>query len=119
MSNILTLPTSWASSATPEAVEIAGEVARMLHVDALPFYADQVDWYLRAGFSAELLLMAAESTMMAPRPSWAYFRAILRHCAEEGCYTPEQYMIRIEDFKHARQVFGGYQKLLEAAQAAY
>lgn len=107
MENCINFPGyTGAASASAEACDLARTIADMIGAVPLPFHADQIDWYLKSGFTADLLLMAAESTMLAPRPSWAYFRAILRNCASDGCKTGSAYLDRLEDWKHWRQMSG-------------
>ena len=47
-----------------------------------------------AGMQPAVIIAALEATIDAPRPSWAYARAILRRCAAEGVYTPDQWAAR-------------------------
>ena len=110
MNNCITFPgtVAGAASAPAEAAEIASTIADMLHITPLPFHADQIAYYLRAGFDGSALIMAAESAQLAPRPSWAYFRGILRRCAEDGCYTADQYQARLDAWPMVKR-FSGYQ----------
>ena len=46
---------------------------------------------LDAGLDYALLIVAIDEAAVAPRPSWAYARAILRRCINQGIHTEEDY----------------------------
>ena len=42
---------------------------------------------LDTGFELEVLWAVMDETMMAPRPTWHYYAAIMRRLIRENCYT--------------------------------
>lgn len=42
---------------------------------------------LEAGFELEVLWAVMDETMMAPRPTWHYYAAIMRRLIRENCHT--------------------------------
>ncbi len=109
MSNVVNLPTSWACSPTQAdaasaerralAAQIVQDITYIIGVEPRPYHVDQIAWYLQCGFDHGMIIAAAESTAMAPRPTWAYFKAIMRNCARDGCHTAEEYEQRIETWR--------------------
>ena len=96
MENCITFPgVEPGAAASPVAIRIAAEIAYMIGADPRPYHADQIDYYLRCGIEVDMLYRAAESTTMAPYPSWAYFKAIIRNCARSDCFTAAAYDERI------------------------
>ena len=106
MNNCIPLPTAGAYSASPEACRLAAEVEGMLSLSHFPNHADQIDWYLRAGFEPAMIIEAAESAQLAPLPSWNYFRGIMRNCARDCCYTYQAYIARLAAWPKVKQVIG-------------
>lgn len=51
----------------------------------------EVSELLRAGMERELIEAAIDEAMAAPRPSWAYARAVLARCWREGIRTVEAF----------------------------
>lgn len=101
MENCITFPGSMpGAAASVDAVRISQEIAYIIGVDPRPYHADQVDWYLRNGIEVGLLYEAAESTTLAPCPSWAYFKAIVRNCSQDGVRTQADYQKRLETWRN-------------------
>ena len=46
---------------------------------------------LDEGMEMDVVLIAIDEAAIAPRPSWAYARAILRRCLMEHIHTEEEY----------------------------
>ena len=57
-----------------------------------PVVAKEIGDALNLGMDADLLESIIDETQLAPRPSWAYARAILRRCFREQVYTAEDFM---------------------------
>ena len=51
----------------------------------------EVSELLRAGMERELIEAAIDEAMAAPRPSWAYARAVLARCWRDGIRTVEAF----------------------------
>ncbi len=72
----------------PSAAEIAAQMCAEWALPAvLPWMTREFDKLLLQ-WSAELLQEAISRTARAPRPSWAYFSAILRNWAAAGVNSP-------------------------------
>ena len=54
---------------------------------------------IEAGLEPQLVIIALDETALAPRPSWAYARAILRRLLREGVYDEQAYNRRQARFK--------------------
>ena len=52
----------------------------------LPWMKPAFSQLLAEGFAADLLHEAISRTARAPRPSWAYFQAIINNCRSVGVY---------------------------------
>ena len=57
-----------------------------------PVVAKEIGDALNLGMDADLLEAIIDETQLAPRPSWAYARAIIRRCFREQVYTAEYFM---------------------------
>lgn len=51
---------------------------------------------IEAGAEKSLIAYALEITEIAPQPSWAYARAVIRRCMSDGCRTYEDCARRAE-----------------------
>lgn len=70
---------------------------------ALPPVAKRdIDAAMEAGIEPPVIMICIDEAALAPRPSWAYARAILRKLVSEGCCTEEQYHQRQRAW-HARR----------------
>lgn len=49
---------------------------------------------MEAGLDPQLIVIAMDEAALAPRPSWAYARAILRRLIDEGVQTEQDYEAR-------------------------
>lgn len=54
---------------------------------------------IEAGLEPQLVMTALDETALAPRPSWAYARAILRRLLREGVYDEQAYAQRQARFR--------------------
>ena len=63
-----------------------------------PFMRHDTRAWLNAGIEDDVITQAIYSTTMAPRPSWQYTRAIMRHLQAEGVTTYDQWCAR--DIQH-------------------
>ena len=61
---------------------------------APPVAIREIEYALDAGLAPELIQTAIDEAALAPRPSWAYARAIIRRLLGEGVLTPEAYAQR-------------------------
>lgn len=61
---------------------------------APPVAIREIDFALEHGLDPALIMTAMDEAAMAPRPSWAYARAIIRRLLGEGVLTPEAYAQR-------------------------
>lgn len=105
MQNLITLPgCSGPLDIPPEAAEAARIVCQTIGIEAREYHLEQVAWYMRNGFDTDLLYQAAESTAMAPRPTWAYFKGIMRRCAQDGCKNGAQYAARIDAWRQTKRL---------------
>lgn len=59
-----------------------------------PIARRDIDAAMEAGIQPEVIMICIDEAALAPRPSWAYARAILRKLVAEGCCTEEQYKQR-------------------------
>ena len=59
-----------------------------------PYMAIDIDRWHAAGLPASVIMCAMDSTCTAPRPSWAYLRAIINCLMAEGVRTVQQYQAR-------------------------
>ena len=50
---------------------------------------DEMAAFLDQGVEPCVIMMALDETAAAPRPSWAYARAILRGCVRDGATTAQ------------------------------
>lgn len=64
-----------------------------------PMAKRDVDAAIEAGLEPQLVIIALDETALAPRPSWAYARAILRRLLREGVYDEQAYNRRQARFK--------------------
>ena len=58
---------------------------------------------LEAGLEPVLVFRALDEAAIAPRPSWAYARAILRRLVNEGCLTEAAYNARQRKWQSRRR----------------
>lgn len=58
---------------------------------------------LEAGLEPVLVFRALDEAAIAPRPSWAYSRAILRRLVNEGCLTEAAYNARQRKWQSRRR----------------
>lgn len=56
-----------------------------------------------AGMLPATIMLALDETAGAPRPSWAYCRAILAGCLRDGALTPEGYKARNDRWRGRRK----------------
>ena len=56
-----------------------------------PIAKRDIETALAAGLDPALIYTALDEAAQAPRPSWAYARAILRRLISEDCLTPDAY----------------------------
>ena len=61
---------------------------------APPVAIREIDFALEHGLEPALIMTAMDEAAMAPRPSWAYARAIIRRLLGEGVLTPDAYAQR-------------------------
>ena len=59
-----------------------------------PVAIREIDFALEHGLDPALIMTAMDEAAMAPRPSWAYARAIIRRLLGEGVLTPDAYAHR-------------------------
>lgn len=59
-----------------------------------PVARREVEAALDAGLEPALIYTAMDEAAQAPRPSWAYARAILRRLVAENCFTEDDYAAR-------------------------
>lgn len=95
-----------ASTRTREEQDLAA-VARhyeaCLGVRCPPPAMRQLAMYLHDGIEAAMLMQALEDASEAPRPSWAYARAIIEACIREGVTTIEDYYGRQISWRMGRR----------------
>ena len=112
MTNVVTLPTTWACSPTRaeqnrqrqdnlEAAQALLEAPQWQNIDERFYYCvgEQLrPWQLveLAAMPVEplMIIYAIHDTQRAPRPTYFYLRAILSHCVYDGCRTAEAYLQR-------------------------
>lgn len=112
---VITLPSSRAATAS-DPLSLARDLCETIGCRCNPAYVLQIP-ALQQYFEESMLYQAAESAAMAVRPSWVYFRAILRRCAAEGCYTSAAYTERIEAFREFSRKSGySYDQVREIAK---
>lgn len=71
------------------------DVAYELGTRPLPFMRREwQEWLEISRVSADMLELVLQDTLKAPRPSWAYFRAIVQRCIREGATTFDKYKQR-------------------------
>lgn len=51
---------------------------------------------LSQGMTAKTICLCIDAAQDAERPSWAYTRAVIRRCIQEGCKTPEAFAARAQ-----------------------
>ena len=78
------------------------DYARGAGMEDTPAVRALVVRYLRAGVEMGLLMAAMDDTMLAPRPSWRYWTAIVSRCMREGVTTLEGWMYRQERYTASR-----------------
>lgn len=78
------------------------DYARGAGMEDTPAVRALVVRYLRAGAEMGLLMAAMDDTMLAPRPSWRYWTAIVSRCMREGVTTLEGWMYRQERYTASR-----------------
>lgn len=78
------------------------DYARGAGMEDTPAVRALVVRYLRAGVEMGLLMAAMDDTMLAPRPSWRYWTAIVSRCMREGVITLEGWMYRQERYTASR-----------------
>jgi len=61
---------------------------------APPVVIRECEFALEQGMSWQLILITMDEAALAPRPSWAYARAIIRRLLGEGVLTPDAYAQR-------------------------
>lgn len=103
MSNIVNLrPYNGAAFATPD--PLLEEIAFELGTRTLPFMLRQwQEWRQIHAVDADMLQFVLLDTLKAPRPSWAYFAAIVRRCIDEGCTTLDAYIQRQTQYHRRRK----------------
>ena len=115
MDNCITFPGKAGEAAASLKVQLlASDLCDTMHIPCRPWYADDVAWLLDVGIEPAMLMMVAESTCYALRPSWTYFRAICRNCIQEGCKDAHGYIQRLDDWRANRERFGGYKAQMQA-----
>ena len=67
-----------------------------------PVAIRQIDYAFEQGMSPDLIMTAIDEAALAPRPSWAYARAIIQRLLAEGVLTPEAYTERQARFYSRR-----------------
>lgn len=94
MNNIIHLrPNSGAAFVTTD--PLLEEIAFELGTRPLPFMLRQwQEWLDIYAVSPDMLKWVLLDTLKAPRPSWAYFAAIVKRCITEGCTTLDAYIHR-------------------------
>lgn len=65
--------------------------------------ADEMEVYLAEGMEPVVIMWALDAAAAAPRPSWAYARAILNACAREGVKTAEDWQNRQNRWANRRK----------------
>ncbi len=100
--------TGTGARARARAREATPEVKAGWYKDCCLYYADsfrrepapgirrEIAEAIRGGMTGECLMAIMDETMSAPRPSWAYCRAIMARCAADGIET-------LEDWNRDRQ----------------
>lgn len=83
--------------------EATANMLRGQYVDCCQYYTEafrravpvvvqrDIAEHIRDGMTADVIRAAMDETQAAPRPSWAYCRAILRRCDLEGIKTMQQW----------------------------
>ena len=107
--------TSATGSSTGTGARARTREAALLHgqyVDCCEYYTEsfrraiphvvqrEIAERIRDGMSADVIRLAMDETQTAPRPSWAYCRAILRRCDLEGIRT-------LKDWNESKARFQG------------
>lgn len=70
---------------------------------------DEMEWFMEIGhIQPAVILRALDETCSAPRPSWAYTRAILKHCRRDGALDIEGWEKRQDEHfsRHHRDPLG-------------
>ncbi len=82
-----------------QAEELLRDICYQLAIRPLPFMkAELLRMLVNLRCEPSMLLMALDDTLNAPRPSWAYFRAIVGKCSTEGVTTAEGYVKRTSEY---------------------
>ena len=97
--NTTTTTTTTATTTTTTTTEEALELIAEAYMDSvgrrMPGIArEECMGFMDARMAPAVILLALDETAAAPRPSWAYCRAILSACAREGIRTAEDYRAR-------------------------
>lgn len=67
-----------------------------------PVAVRMIDYALERGMNPDVIMTAMDEAAQAPRPSWAYARAIIQRLLAEGVLTPEAYGRRQAQFYSRR-----------------
>lgn len=90
-----TTTTATTTTTTEEALELIAEAYMDSVGRRMPGIArEECMGFMDARMAPAVILLALDETAAAPRPSWAYCRAILNACAREGVRTAEDYRAR-------------------------
>ena len=83
--------------------DLLHQISYELGTRPLPFMRRELALWLENCHVSHLMLeLILSDTLLAPRPSWAYFRAIVQRCLCEGVTTFEAYKERQANF-HRRK----------------
>ena len=97
------------STSTSNARALERDIETLMDYAAAAGLADtpavraMADRYLRGGMEMGVLMAAMDETMLAPRPSWQYWAAIVGRCFREGYHTMEAWETRREQFAASRR----------------
>ena len=67
-------------SNSASAASLSSYFSKQCGMKRLPWMAEEFGKLLKKGFEEELLMEIIDRTARAPRPSWAYFSAIIGKC---------------------------------------
>lgn len=107
MSNLVQLPCStvYSPSLQVQLEELTRHICYELGTRALPFmHREMHQFCFEDGVELAMMYRALESTLKAPRPTWAYFRAIIIRCINEGVTTERQFSQRTLNHSRYKEI---------------
>ena len=111
-----------ARARTREEAEARGAMLHGMYVDCCEYYTRtfrrsipfvvqrEIAERIRDGMSPDVIRTAMDETQTAPRPSWAYCRAILRRCDIEGIKTMADWRASKERFQASKNPALNYEQ---------